>query len=106
MRPPTCISWFSPLGEEVWHLDNICTLQEAYWCHFANTHVYEGNKKRFGQSIQVALVLGPFQRAGTKLRVMRRDVQRSAVQLFLGELWDFLYHPEGQSMSCVSLGLF
>lgn len=87
-------SQFTSLGEEDWHLDNVCTLQKACWCHFVNTQVSDGNQKCLGQSIQVAWALGPFQRAVPKLRLMRRDVRRSALQLFLGNYGTFFNTQE------------
>ena len=71
MRPPICVSWCTALGEEGWHLDNVCTLQEAGWYHLASTPVSEGNRKCFGQSMQVAQAPGPFQRRVPRLRMMR-----------------------------------
>lgn len=82
-------SYFTSLGEEGWHLDNVCTLQEACSCDLANTQLHEGNQKRLGQSIQVAWAVSPFQRAVPKLSIMRRDVRRSALQLFLGNCETF-----------------
>lgn len=76
--------------------------QDAGWCHLAHTQVSKGRQKCFGQSIQVAQGVDPFQRAVPRLRMMRcTEVSTVAIS---EELWDFFHHPEGQSMS--SLGLF
>lgn len=54
----------------------------------AHTQVSQGSQKCLAKHL-IAQVLDPFQGAVPKLRGMRRDVQRSALQLFLGNCGTF-----------------